>query len=144
MEMVQQLKELYSKYLQDVAKVYQDAKPMDGLFGWGDDPRKDPCHMRFYEDVERWMKAFQAGEHDQPAVYEAVRFIMTFPADHREDHSFWFTYAAQGLAREMIPQLTKEQCVQLRDLYDEAYPKRDRMPVQKEVYKLLKKGAGRG
>ena len=60
--MVQQLKEIYEKYVQAVAKVYKDAKPMDGLFGWGDDPRKDPCHMRFYENAENWVKTFAAAD----------------------------------------------------------------------------------
>lgn len=143
MEMLQQLRDIYSKYMQDVAKIYKDAKPMDGLFGWGDDPRKDPCHMRFYEDVENWTKDFLSAGVSQQEVYEAADFMLRTPAEHREEHSFWFLYATQGLTREMIPRLSSGQCAQLRTAYDEAYPKRDRMPVQKEVYALLKKGAGR-
>lgn len=143
MEMVQQLKDRYDKYLQEVGKAFADAKPMDGLFGWGDDPRKDPCHMRFYEDVEQWTKDFLAGNHDQPAIFEAARFMLNTPAEHKQDHAFWFMYAAQGLCKEMLLLLSREQCAQLREYYDDNYPKRDRMPVQKEVYKLLRKGAGR-
>lgn len=138
---LEQLKEIYAIYVQDVAKVYKDAKPMDGLFGWGDDPRKDPCHMRFYEAVQRWVTAFQAEGPEQEAAFEAVRFVLEKPAAHREQSCFWFMYAAQGHIRELIPVLRPEQCAQLRAFYDEAYPKRDRLPVQKEVYKLLKKGA---
>ena len=48
---------------------------------------------------------------------------------------------AQGLARDMIGLLTKEQCGKLLAYYDDTYPRRERMPVQKEVYKKLKKGA---
>lgn len=140
---LEQLKAIYTKYIQDVAQVYKDAKPMDGLFGWGDDPRKDPCHMRFYEDAERWTKAFLAAGPGQAEVFEAVRFMLETPAAHREQHCFWFLYAAHGLTRELIPMLQASECAQLRAFYDEAYPKRDRMPVQKDVYKLLKKGAGR-
>lgn len=143
MEMVQQLKDIYAKYIQNVVKLYKDAKPMDGLFGWGDDPRKDPCHMRFYEDAEQWVTGFRAAAPEQSAVFETVRFMLCVPAEHREEHCFWFLYAAQGLTRELIPQLTGRQCAELRDAYDEFYPKRERMPVQKDVYKLLKKGANR-
>ena len=32
---------------------------------------------------------------------------------------------------------------QLQEFYDAHYPKRERMPVQREVYKLLKKGAAK-
>ena len=143
MEMVQQLKDIYAKYIQDVAKVYKDAKPMDGLFGWGDDPRRDPCHMRFYEDAEQWVKGFRQADPEQSQVHEAVRFMILCPAEHKEQHCFWFLYAAQGLTRELIPQLTSQQCSELQEAYDALYPKRERMPVQKEVYKLLKKGTGR-
>lgn len=141
MEMLEQLKEIYAKYVEDVAKVYKDAKPMDGLFGWGDDPRKDPCHMRFYEDVEKWVKVFSAEAPAREQVFEGVRFVLETPAAHREKNCFWFMYAAHGLIRDLIPMLDRTQCAKLRNFYDEEYPKRDRMPVQKDVYKLLKKGA---
>ena len=141
--MLQKMKDRDETYIQDVKKVYKDAKPMDGLFGWGDDPRKDPCHMRFYEDMEQWTREFLAAAPEREDVYEAVRFILETPAEHRSSHCFWFMYAAQGMTREMIPRLTAEQCAGLRESYDGHYPKRDRMPVQNEVYKLLKKGAGR-
>ena len=141
LETVQQLEAIYTKYQQDLKKVYKEAKPMDGLFGWGDDPRKDPCHMRFYEDVEQWTGAFSSREPEE--VYPVVRFMMTFPAEHRQEHCFWFTFAAQGLARDLIPAMTADQCRQLREYYDEAYPRRERMPVQKEIYKLLKKHGGK-
>lgn len=143
MEMVQQLHQRYKSYVTELDRVYAEAKPADGLFGWGDDPRKDPCHMRFYEDVEGWTKAFLTDNHDPSAVFEAVSFMLRVPSEYREHQGFWFMYAAQGLARDMIPMLTAQQCAELRDFYDTAYQKRDRMPVQKELYKLLKKGAAR-
>ena len=52
-------------------------------------------------------------------------------------------YAAQGWCRELVSRLDADGCAELRTLFDELYPKRDRMPVQQELYKALKKGAGR-
>ncbi len=144
MEMIGKLRQRYEQYLADVAQVYAKAGPTDGLFGWGDDPKKDPCHMGFYEDLERWTKEFRASSPSQEAVMEAVRYILETPDAHRGQASFWFMFAAQGLTRELIPMLRPDQCAQLRELYDGLFPRRDRMPVQKEVYKLLKKHAGRG
>lgn len=143
MEKMQQLKDLYTGYEQNVVKLYKEAKPMDGLFGWGDDPRKDPCHMRFYEDLERWMGDFSAAAPGQEEAFAVVRFVLSAAAEHRETPCYWFMFAAQGLTRDLIPVLSAQQCRQLREFYDEAYPRRDRMPVQKEVYSLLKKGSGR-
>lgn len=144
MEMLQQLKERYEKYAQDAAKVFAAARPGDGLWGWGNDPKNDPCHMAFYEDTERWVREFLAARPRQEAVFEAAQFILETPAAYQKEHCYWFMYAAQGLTREMIPLLTDGQCALLREFYDAHFPRRDRMPVQKEVYKLLKKGAGKG
>ena len=135
------LKEIYAKYIQDVDTVYRNAKPTDGLFGMGDDPRNDPCHMRFYEDAEQWAKAFLAASPGEAEVYETVRFMLETPAAYKGHHSFWALFAAQGLVREMIPMLRGEHCAGLRDFYAGNYPRRERMPVQNEVYRLLKKGA---
>ncbi len=143
MEMVQKLRDRYDRYRADLEKVYAGKKPGDGLFGWGDDPKRDPCHMGFYEDVQGWVKEFAAAGPSQEAVFEAVRFMLETPHLHREQHCFWFMFAAQGLTRELIPLLGKDQCARLRDLYDSLFPRRERMPVQKDVYKLLKKGEGR-
>ena len=140
---MEELTQIYRTYAEQSARILRDAKPLDGLFGFGDDPRKDPCHMRFYEDAERWAKRFLASEPTGEALYEAVRFLLQTPDVYREKSCFWFMYAAQGFARDMIPKLDSIQCSQLRELYDALYPKRDRMPVQTEVYKLLKRGSKR-
>lgn len=138
---IQSLKDIYSRYEAEAAAVRAEASAFDGLFGMGEDPRKDPCHMRFYEGVEQWVEAFQAEGPGEPAVYEAVSWILSAAADHAGEATYWFLYAAQGLCRKLIPALSPEHCALLRRLYDERYPRRDRMPVQKEVYRLLKKGS---
>ena len=51
------------------------------------------------------------------------------------------SHRGRGLCRKLIPALSSQHCALLRQLYDERYPRRDRMPVQKEVYRLLKKGS---
>ena len=139
--MLRKLEEIYVRYEEEVAAVYRKARPADGLFGWGEDPKKDPCHMRFYEAVEAWKTAFSAELPDQETVFRAVKFLLETPEKYRNNHCFWFMLAAQGFSRELIPHLNREQCAALLVFYDGAYPRRERLPVQKEVYKLLKKGA---
>lgn len=137
----ERLKEIYDNYIEDVDRVFRSAKPVDGLLGLGDDPRKDPCHMRFYEDTEQWIGEFLAANPGEPEAFEAVRFMLETPAGYTGHNGFWFMYAAQGLSRPLIPLLQGDHCAALRKFYDETYPRRDRMPVQKDVYRLLKKGA---
>jgi len=143
MEMLQQLKDRYAQYTQAVQTVMDRAKPTDGLFGMGDDPRNDPCHMRFYEDVAQWIQVFAAAGPDKKAIFEAVYWILTTPAAHKKCPEFWFEFAAHGLCGELICRLDPAQCAVLQAFYDENYPRRDRMLVQKEIYKLLKKGAAK-
>lgn len=136
--MLQKLRERYEKYEQDVQKTAQEASFFDGVFGMGTDTRKAPCHMEFYEDVQRWVKDFLKTEPDSDTAYQAVRWILMAPAGRQGDAVYWFLYAAQGLCRELIPLLMPGDCAQLRELYDASFPRRDRMPVQKEIYICLR------
>lgn len=141
--MLQKLFEIYDHYDQVLHKVLREASITDGLFGMGDDPRNNPCHMNFYESVEKWVAEFCQTQPDNGSVYEAAKQIIIAAEQKRGDPGFWFLFAAHGFVKSLIPSLTVQQCAELRAFYDENYPRLERMPVQKEVYKLLKKGAGR-
>lgn len=141
MTMLKKLEAIYIGYEEAVAAVYRNAKPADGLFGWGEDPQKDPCHMDFYEAVGKWSEDLLAAQPDRETVFRVVKFLLETPEKYRESHCFWFMFAAQGFSRKLIPLLGKEQCAALLAYYDGAYPRRERLPVQKEIYKLLKRSA---
>ena len=137
--MLQQLKERYTRYEETVKKVRENAPAAAGLFGLGDDPRKHPCHGEFYEDVGRWTADFLATGPDAQMAHQAVSWIIRAAAEHRDQEVYWFMYAAHGHCRDLIPLLSRTDCAELVRFYDDHYPRRDRMPVQKEIYKLLKK-----
>lgn len=140
---MQQLKQRYEKYVEEAIAIRKKAGPLAGVFGFGTSPQNDPGHVFFYEDVQKWMAEFLKRDPDAAAREEVARFVLCAPAEMGKEDSYWMMYAAQGLVRELIPGLTGECCAQLQDFYDEHYPKKDRMPVQKEIYKMLKKGAAR-
>jgi len=99
--------------------------------------------MQFYEDVTQWVQEFLAAEPDKEAAFEAVNWILTTPASHKDSPVFWFEFAAHGLCGELIRRLEPAQCAVLQTFYEENYPRRERMPVQKEIYRLLKKAAAK-
>lgn len=140
---MQRLKEIYERYGATAQEVRRKAPATAGLFGMGEDPRKHPCHMEFYEGVEQWVKAFLETKPESAAANEAVTWIITQAWENRGRECYWFMYAAHGLCKPLIPLLSAMDCAALAELYDDRYPRRDRMPAHKEVYKLLKKGAGR-
>ena len=134
-----QLIEIYEKYLQKAVQVRSKASPFAGIFGLGDDPRKHPCHEMFYEHVQDWVREFEASQPDGVATLEAVRYILEAPLAHEDNQDvYWFLYAAHGLTLELIPRLSNADCRALFEWYDSRFPKRNRFPVQQQVWKLLK------
>lgn len=140
MEMMTKLEQIYADYYEKAAKVYKNASPVAGLFGMGDDPRRHHCHEDYYEAVGEWVEAFCQSQPTAEEATEAVRYILTAAAQHKGEPVYWYLYAAHGHAKPLIPLMKEADCRALAQWYDSAYPRLDRMPIQKEVYKLLHKG----
>lgn len=138
-----ELQTIYDTYVRQLEKVIKDAPALAGLWGWGDDPKKDPCHTAFYEAVEQYLTRFLASEPTAEEAFPVVRFVLCTPVEYKDQEAYWYMYAAQGLCGGLVDRLSGAQCAQLRDFYDENYPRRDRMPVQEKLYKQLKKAAGK-
>ena len=141
--MLEQLKERYRQYDEEATLVRKKASPADGLFGFGNDPKNHPCHELFYEDIGKWTEAFLQTGPDARDALAAARFLIEAPKTCGSRESYWMMYAAQGWCRELVCRLDAEGCGKLRDVFDDLYPKRDRMPVQQELYKALKRGTGK-
>lgn len=140
--MIQQLMERYRAYDEEARQVRKQAAPTDGLFGMGNDPKKHPCHMQFYEDIGKWTGDFLASDPDPKQAFDAARFLITAPEECSSKESYWMMYASQGWCRELVCRLDADDCIRLRELFDALYPKRVRLPVQQELYRSLKKRAG--
>lgn len=138
MEVVQMIINRYEQYIEDVSTVYATASPLDGLLGWGNDPRNHPCHMQFYKDIEEMVRHISVEEHNSAISYHIVHFMLTAPLDHKDDPTCWFMLAAQALCKDLIPSLNHEHRNLLKDLLEESYQRRDWTPVQKNLHKLLR------
>ncbi len=89
-----------------------------------------------------WTEAFLAEDRENDSIFEAVRWLICAPAETAEPEAYWYMYAAQGFARPMLSSLLQQQRIQLKEFFDTHYPRRDRMPVQEEIYKVLSKETG--
>ena len=139
---MQNLKNRYEQYLEEAAKARQKAGLCDGLFGMGNDPRKAPCHEAFYEFVASWVAEFLEKTPATGTCAEAAAWIVKIADAHRgEKDVFGYLYAAQRHALPLIAWMEQESAKKLLCWYESAYPRRDRMPVQDEVCKALKKAA---
>ncbi len=141
MDELEALKARYDTYLAFTRQLAAKASPTAGLLGLGSSPKDHPGHEEFYEDVGQLVTALLAADPAPAQVSEAAGLLIRSAAEHRDEPlAFWFLFAAQSHARPLIPLLAPEDCAALRTFYDANYPKNTRLPVQKEVYRLLKKG----
>lgn len=137
MEQLQQLAKLYEDYRLKVIEIRKKARFFDGVFGLGDDPKKDPCHEAFYQAVKEWIDAFAAGSPTPEEANAVVSFLLETPAHNRESESYWFMYAVMVFMDPLIPYLNKADAKALAKRMNFLFPRYDRMPVHQVSYKKL-------
>ena len=144
MSVKDQLDSIYFQYAQQAQQVRENAGMFDGVLGLGNDPRNNPCHEAFYQQVKSWVADFLACEPGPEEAFQATQYILMSADRYRNEEAYWFCYAAQGLTQPLIDLVPPEQCRQLAEEYERCYPRRDRMPVQQKICRKLKKRAKMG
>lgn len=136
---MEQLKACYENYLAAVEKAEKKKTTWDGAFGIGVSVKDHPCHDDFFESMEQWCADFLKKQPTQAEAEAAVSFILETSESYRGKLPYWYMYAAHGFARPLIPLVSREFACRMRPWYNAHNPRPDRMPVQQEVFKLLKK-----
>lgn len=104
------------------------------------DPRKDMYDREFADGIARWAEQFQPGDAEE--IAEAVAWILEYAANHRNGRSYWMSYAVQKETLPLIPRLSADQAWDVRAAFTAAYPKREWLPVQKQIDEALRARAG--
>lgn len=143
MELQNSIQTIYQTYFDTAAKVLREAKPGDGLFGLGDDPKKHGCHQEFYDLVEQAVTSGLEQGLSQEEAGEVVALILRSEewCGEQPDMVRWMLVAAQGLALPLIPQMSWQKAANTLEFYRTYYPVFRRMPVQKKVLTALKQAA---
>ena len=136
---MEQLKRIDADYIAAAATAEKNKSTRNGAFGIGASTKDHPCHDAFYEAMEAWSEDFAARGPSQAEAEEAVTYIFEMSEKFRGKLPYWYMYAAHGFTRPIIPLVSPEFAGRMRVLYNERNPRPDRMPVQREVFKLLKK-----
>ena len=132
------LDRLTEEYLADCEKLERARKPTE-MFGLKFGAPTDPRHDRFLEDMGDLLGDFAAAEPDSAAVRGLLETLYSLPLRRPEPKSaYWMLVAVQGLTRELIPRLGREDAAALLKAYESAWPRRMRLPVQTELVKLLR------
>ena len=129
------------RYEQAMGRLETGLRPGDGLFGFGNDPKRSPCHMDFYNEVGR-VAARLAEEGCPPEeAAEAVELLLTMGEKFGRRLTQPMMEAVQGHALPLIPLLTCEQARAMAGRYALRYPRRKRLPVQNQVFLALERRA---
>ena len=136
---MEQLKQCYAWYIAAAEKAEKNKTTWNGAFGLGPSTKDHPCHDDFYEAMESWVRDFVAKNPDRAEAEAAVTYIFEMSETFRGKLPYWYMYAAHGFTRPIIPMVSPEFAKKIRVWYNDKNPRQDRMPVQREVFKLLKK-----
>ena len=139
---IHQLEGIYEEYEEKLRQAQEKAGPFAGVFGMGDDPRKDACNQVFFEKLGEWVKAFLDSQPSPREAARGVEYILEYPVRHRDSGTYWMTFAAQQHAQPMISRLERQAAQELRERFLKLYPKEERMPVQRSILEALTRQAG--
>lgn len=139
--MLTQLEGIYTEYAAAVKTVRKNARMFDGFLGLGKDPRNDACHDAFFQAVGGWVEEFVATQPTQEQAMTVAVYLLEAPLAYQGQECYWFMYAAHGHIKPLIPLLGKENSKALGARLEKNYKRLDRMPLQKELLKMLAKAA---
>lgn len=139
---LQDIQNVYHTYFDAVQKAEQNRKITDGMFGFGKKPADDPCHTEFLETLRRMLTNETDEKTDSQHIREILSYIYVSPAEHPEPQSaYWMLIAVHGLTNGLIPLLSKPDASSLLETYSKTYRRWERLPVQKNIIRLLKSQA---
>ena len=136
---MERLKACYQTYFDEAQTVWKNRSAWDGALGIGASSKDHPCHVAFYNAVERWVEDFLKAAPDRETAEAAMAYVLQTSEAHKGEFTYWTLFAAHGLVRPLVEQISPEFAKNMRTWYDENLLRRDRLPVHKDLYRKLKK-----
>ncbi len=139
-EILAALEQAFRDYRQDLENYLKKSRPTDGLLGFGHSLKDDSCHDRFDEHIQQAVQGICEAEPSPETAEKAVRRLL-FP-EAGQDWPLaaeWMLGAIERHSLPLIPFLTKESAAAILKSYEGRYKPWNRLPVQKDVIKALKK-----
>ena len=139
---IEKLESLCTAYCETAGRLEYNRRGLEGMFGLPGGPTKDPCHRQFREDAAALLRDFAAGGPDPAGIRALLSLLYERPKQAAAPKTaYWTLIAVQGETRELIPALRPEDAKALAARFAALYPRRERLPVQDEILRLLQKAA---
>ena len=129
------------RYQNAMDRLEAGLRPGDGIQGFGNDPKRSPYHMDFYNEMGQLVARLAQGEWPAEEAGETVEFLLTMSEKFGRRLTFPMMEAAQGHVLPLVPLLEPEQAEQLARSHAIRYPRRKRLPIQDKVLAALEKRA---
>lgn len=133
------LEQITDRYLAKEQNLEEKSSPFAGILGFHFGPKYDSCHEDYYNDMIAAVNAYVQGEIDEQDCFEAAEYIITAGASISHITRKWAVVSGQASIKPILKELTPEHKAALIRCMDRLYPKHQRVPVQEEIYKMLKK-----
>lgn len=137
-ENMEQLQELIDAYVDWIREQQKTEKKVQIYLGFRNDDH--PNHNAFYEAVGRWAQTYASSKSGPMQRMAALRLLLFAAAEHRGSQAEWYLTAIQNHAKILINDLSSEEKLELAREYQMRYPFGKRLPLQNEIYKLLRGG----
>ena len=97
-----------------------------------------PAHMAFYDAVGQWASDFAASEPCQQELVTALNRLLLTARNYKNHMAYWYLLVIQGHAANLIPLLEDGNRQHLLEAFEDHYPSREQLPVQKNISGLLR------
>lgn len=135
------LQKLFLDYIAYAGQLREETASIKSVLGLREREIYDAGHKAFDKAVEDWAEAFCREPHGQEEVLQALERILFTAIGYEDKASFWYLCAVQRHAAKLIPLLDDSHRAELRTRFEEKYPAGRRLPIQRDIYQQLCKGA---
>jgi len=139
MTALEQLHQIYEEYEEKLRSL--KIPGIVELLNISADPQKDAYDREFAAGIAQWAERFQPDSSGE--TVQALCWILEYPAAHRNGRSYWMTYAVQREILPLIPRLSAGQAGTVHAAFTAACPKREWLPVQKQIDTALRAQMGK-
>lgn len=136
---MEQLQKLIDEYVQWTRENQRTGKKIAVYLGLQGESH--PNHAAFYDAVGEWARAYASARPDQAQRMAAMRLLLFSAAENQGSQAEWYLIAIQNYAKDLLGELSAEEKAELAREYRKNYPSGRMLPLQREIYKLLRDGA---
>ncbi len=138
-EYVVKYQEIIDTYIDALAEADKHRKPGSGILGIGPGPGDDPCHVAMDEQVAALTAELAENETDPAVIGELVKAVLQAEQSREwPEAAKWAVLATQRHTIPLIAGMNQSDRKDILTWFEKAYPRRLRMPIQKQLINALK------